>query len=581
MRTSNNEKRFFFILNEINILYFVFLIFFKRDVCLYKIRPFNKIATIPLNFIVNICYKYKLFIYINEIDEIDLIGDRWLFDGYPHHNAEDRYLELNDLLQSSRGYHYWFDPFNDYSYSFKAINKRYVDDTVKDVLWLEWLNNKLEGSSYTIVGVYADLDAYFTKKKNSILIIFWNIFCNILTFISGTIYFIYWLFVRTRPYKITKVYYDVIADNDLGMRVFFDRIVEKSGSMIFYNWREKNKKLDDNTIDINDASVGFFKFISLVVLFLRDVLFLIVQTRSWDSIFFFMHFRQIIARYCHEALFFKFQAKSFFIIDDYSKEHIVRTMVLRKFGIKSVSTNHGLPFRINQAGIWKYVDYDIYYVYGLFIYQKYYQKTWSKNIDVKAVGSLRIPVEYYPKMSLTNRSKDILFLWGRTEDSVYDTMLIDAIYCMADAFKDRKIYVRPKPTRISDHSTDNLLNTLSSNSRKNIILEDEDLLGQYLTYELMVNCMYAIGVGSTTVAESVQCGCISFFLDYDKRTEDVYYQNFPQLCVDNVDEAINRIKDIEAKKYNYNFDKLNGLIDLSRVDPIDNIRKDLGLTELK
>jgi len=308
-----------------------------------------------------------------------------------------------------------------------------------------------------------------------------------------------------------------------------------------------------------------------------DSLYLVIQTRSWDSVFFFMQFRQIIARYCYEAFFSKFQAKSFFVMDDYAKEHIVRSMVLRKLGIKSVSMNHGLPFRINQAAIWKYVDYDIYYVYGLFIYEKYYQKTWSNNIDVKAVGSLRIPAEYYPKILLTNRSKDILFLWGKTEDIAYDTMLIEAIYCMADMFKDRKIYVRPKPTRIADNSADNLLNMLSSNPRENIVIEDKDLLGQYLTYELMINCMYAIGVGSTAVAESIQCGCISFFLDYDKRTEDVYYQNFPQLCVDNIDDTINRIKDIESGKYYYNFNKLSGLIDLSRVDPINSIRKDLGL----
>jgi hypothetical protein len=575
--TPNSKKRFFFILNEINFLYFIILMLLKQNVCLYRIRPFNKLFTIPLRFVVNICYKHNLFIYIKEISEIDLIGDRWVFDGYPHFNTKEKYDAINCLLKINRKYNYWQDPFNDYSYSYKAINKEYIDTVVKDVLWIEWLNSKLNGTSYTIIGKYEDINLYLTKKKMSIFSSGWNILCNTLTFIFGSMYFIYWLLIRTRPYKISKVYYDIIADNDLGMRAFYNKIVEKNDSMVFYSWRENNKKHDNVTININNALVDFSKFILLVVSFLRDVLFLITQSRSWDSILFFMQFRQVIARYRYEAFFFKFHAKVFFINDDYSNEHIVRTMVLRKLGIKSVSTNHGLPFRINQAGIWKYIDYDVYYVYGLFIYQKYYQQTWSNYMNVKAIGSLRIPTKYYPKMSLTSRSKDILFLWGRTEDIRYDNMLIDAIYSMADAFKDRKIYVRPKPTRISDHSTDNLLKSLSSNPKENIILKDKDLLGQYLTYDLMTNCMYSIGVGSTTVAESVQCGCISFFLDYDKRTKDVYYQNFQQLCVDNVDEAIKRIKDVEIGKYSYNFEKLNGLIDLSRVDPIDAIRKDLNL----
>lgn len=578
MYMLKNKKKYFFILNEINVLYFIFLVFISRDVYLYKIRVFNKAATVPLSYIVSICYKYKLFKYIHELQEIDLTDDRWIYENYPHYDNEKTYIELYGLLKNNRRYEYWNDPFNDYLYSFKAVNYSYIHSIVKDVLWVEWLDKKFRNSSYSLVGSYSDLEIYFLKNKNIKLIKVWNVLCNLFTLISGGGYLFYWLLIRTRPYKIKKVYYELIADNELSMREFFSGLVENKRSIVFYNWRNKNRKLEDNEISLTASRIDVFRFAFLIFFFIRDSLFFLKKAILWDSVLFFEQFRQIITRYTYEAFFLKHSAKSFFVMDDYANEHIVRTMVLRNFGIKSISYNHGLPFRINQAHIWKYIDYDLYYVYGMFIYNKYYKKTWSNKTIVKAVGSLRIPTKCYPKMKIQDRPKDILFLWSRTEKTKFDNELINAIYVLSDTFKDRKIYVRPKPTRIADGAANNLLKVLVSHPRDNIILEDEDLTGMYLTYDLMVKSTYAIGVGSTAVAEAVQCGCISFFLDYDKRTDDVYYRNFKELCVENISDVILKIKGIESKVFEYDFKKLNGLIDLSQKNQIDIVFQDLNLS---
>ena len=195
----------------------------------------------------------------------------------------------------------------------------------------------------------------------------------------------------------------------------------------------------------------------------------------------------------------------------------------------------------------------------------------------KDVGSLRIPKELYSEKQNKRRSKDILFLWGKSESKKIDCLLINTIYTLADEFIDRKLYVRPKPSRISDNSTSRLFEILDLYPRKIIILEDKDLTGKHLTYELMIKCKYAVSIGSTALAEAIQLGCISFFLDYDYKTKDVYYKNFPHLCVYNVDEMINRIKGLESKSETYNFEKLNDLINQKIIDPIPLIRKDLEL----
>jgi hypothetical protein len=252
-------------------------------------------------------------------------------------------------------------------------------------------------------------------------------------------------------------------------------------------------------------------------------------------------------------------------------------MVLRKFNILSVITNHGLPYLVNQVGIWKYVDYDIYYAYGTLLYKRYYCKTWSNNTIVKAVGSLRMPAKNCSGVLIKDRPKDILFLWGFTDSTLFNKRLIEYIFLIADEFKDKKIYVRPKPSRIKDGKSDLLLKTILQNKRSNIFLCDDTDDGS-LTYRLMMKSTYAVGVGSTAVAEAVQSGCFSFFIDYNKSAKDVYYRNFPQLCVNNVDEVISAIKDIEFGNYEYDFNALSDLINFSGVDPVETMRQDLGLS---
>ena len=70
--------------------------------------------------------------------------------------------------------------------------------------------------------------------------------------------------------------------------------------------------------------------------------------------------RQVIFK----ALFERFHLKYFLARDDYNFEHILRTNELRKNNCKSLGIAHGLPVPEAVCGTWRYIDFDIYYIFG-------------------------------------------------------------------------------------------------------------------------------------------------------------------------------------------------------------------------
>ena len=93
--------------------------------------------------------------------------------------------------------------------------------------------------------------------------------------------------------------------------------------------------------------------------------------------------RQVIFK----ALFERFHLKYFLARDDYNFEHILRTNELRKNNCKSLGIAHGLPVPEAVCGTWRYIDFDIYYIFGKHLYQEYYLQTWCNIGQVKVTGA--------------------------------------------------------------------------------------------------------------------------------------------------------------------------------------------------
>ena len=79
------------------------------------------------------------------------------------------------------------------------------------------------------------------------------------------------------------------------------------------------------------------------------------------------------------------------------------------------------------------------------------------------------------------------------------------------------------------------------------------------------------------VVEALQFGQMSFFADLMPEQKTCIYRDFPEICVSSAEEAVKRIRAIEAGEETYPLESLGSLVDLSGRVFFDVIREDLGL----
>ncbi len=148
--------------------------------------------------------------------------------------------------------------------------------------------------------------------------------------------------------------------------------------------------------------------------------------------------------------------------------------------------------------------------------------------------------------------------------------VIDTLVNIAQAFPERTVYFRPKRLEMVDE-VDAALDRLAGGRPGNIRVTHE------LAYDLIFKASYVLSDPSTLVAECIQFGMPTFAAKFIPEWKNLYYDEFPDLCVDSVEAFIERIKDIEAGTYRYPFEAYADLVDLSGAVIWDTIRSDLGL----
>lgn len=267
------------------------------------------------------------------------------------------------------------------------------------------------------------------------------------------------------------------------------------------------------------------------------------------------------------ALFGVFRFRHFFGRDDYNVDHILRTQECRRVGTVSVGIAHGIMALNIVEPMVRHTDFDLFYAYGRDIYEKYNRGHWSDRMIVRDVGSWGMNREQIARLPLP-RPNDILFFVTPYIDSLE---FLRVGFAIARAFPDRKILVKLKPGSTDALDYPAIARMLTEGAPSNVVWTQED------TYELFLWARYAFGGLSTTVAEAIQYGLASFFLDMDDVANLVHYRAYPQMCVRTAAEAIERIRDIEEGRWVYPRESFAGLIDLSGRVVFDVMRADLGM----
>lgn len=257
---------------------------------------------------------------------------------------------------------------------------------------------------------------------------------------------------------------------------------------------------------------------------------------------------------------------AFWSRDDYSFEHALRTAELRRAGIVSIGINHGLPVYPTIEPAWRYIDYDLYYVFGRRLYEGYYQRTWSAAMRVEPIGSVNV-ARARRQFASQERDHDIVYF----ASPYYNDALVPIVTAIARAFPDRRLLVKIKPSRRLDGRGLDTAELLRQ-AAPNIVEVSTD------SYELMTHHRYALACASTVAAETVQFGMMTFVFDIFPAADPFYYRDFPEMCLRSGEEAVEYIRAIEAGIRRYPFERLGGLVDLSGRSAFDAIRQGLGLS---
>ena len=272
-------------------------------------------------------------------------------------------------------------------------------------------------------------------------------------------------------------------------------------------------------------------------------------------------------RAVYKALFNRFRFQYFWGRDDYNTDHIIRSQELRKTGGVSMGIMHGLPSICKVMHQFRHLDYDVYYMFGREQYESFYQFTWPTHTRAKAIGSFGASRGELERLKEPRPKNIACFL----SPSFHQVKVMEALETLARAFPDRKVFINIKAQKHLTGAFADALEDLKNRGPDNLVIDDRR------SYELLFQRRYVVNESSTLTAEAIQFGLYGFALDLDSRVKSLYYRRFPEICLNSGEEAAERIRDIEAGRWDYPRHLLGSLIEMSGRVPWDVIREDLGL----
>jgi hypothetical protein len=475
------------------------------------------------------------------------------YDGYP---GDSFYRPYSPDIENGMRHHvakFETHPvLGPYAYAFRKALSHYCQEMLNLTGAIAWISDRLPREEWRAMGVndlfieVARLSGFLIDEFNIRRISYPAKLASTLNSIILSLAMIAWIVVRIRPvvrvrsFKIaldrsSPIEPDIAAlardPNDV-------LIVERNRS----NKGEKVPRLNKYTrVTIDDGRVTFRQAIKLIFSMLKEAAWLWKDFSNIDPWLYLYLLLNIVKRPIYAAFFNRFPCMVFWGRDDYSMTHIVRNQEVRKIGGTTIGVAHGLPYNtfISQ---WREIDFDLYYVLGIDLYNSYYKYCWPIYMKVEAIGNVLITPEIRASV-LLKRTKDIAFF-----ATVMPTLpeLMNQVIKIARLFPERLVWVREKPGR--DATALQQFRQLCNNLPSNVVVHIKRD-----PFDLLLEVGYVITGTSTVIAEAVGLGAIGFVLDIDPKIRHLYFRRFPWLIATSGEEIVNRILAIESKREEYPF----------------------------
>ncbi len=456
----------------------------------------------------------------------------------------------------------------------------YVDNGLFQVSRLRYFRNRFKGANRTVIGVpddvaiwyqrYFGIDRELTFERP---VMPWRVL-NLAAVLIHVARSALWAFSHFHVGPIEKKEVLLGADYIADKRYMYllRQVTDdaKDVQLIYRNKQQEQEIRADAESQIfegclrTDGVVPLAKLAGIVAENIRTTLGLYKSVNRFPNAPCFEILKFPFYQMIYRGLTERYRFANFFGRDDYDSQHIIRASELRKKGVQSIGISHGLPVPETVRGVWRYLDFDIYYTFGTHLYRTHYKTTWAPLMKVKAVGSFGMTREQLSRLG-PKPTKDIVYFCGTMPG---DEEPFRWAKELARHFPDRKVYIKHK------RSNNGRLHEGQAYSRS-----EEDLPNLIDTsetaYELMLRCQYALSTpNSTIVVEGVQFGLNTFAWD-PAYLGTSYYRAFPDLCVSELTQMIERIENIESGKWTYPRQKFSELVDQSGRVIFDVIRADL------
>lgn len=458
------------------------------------------------------------------------------------YDLADHALTIDTILQGKTGRDVVFVGVNkNLARIVRAYSGNRTPTTMHDWTWLRWAFNFLQS-----VGVY--------------------------------VYILLWSLVRTRiKLPPAKRFFlgSTYANKDHRLITNLEDIADSRDDvcMVFYGRQQAadaRRYLDFD--GFNECLLGDARFTPTSFLranwnAIRDIVRVYAKTGDCR----YTHFRRFVKlvwhRTAYAALFQTYKFRYFWGRDEINADHMIRTQELRKIGGCSVGTHHGMPTTNIVSPHRYFQDFDVLFTFGTHLYETYYQNAFPKHMEIIPIGAFGMSRRQMASIPAV-RSRDIVIF---TNLSLEHESFIATMVALAEAFPDRKIFFKSKGGYEKPFQA--LLDQIAS-IPGNVEICDPDYR---LTYDLMINCGYAVSSHSTAGAEAIYYGLKTFILDNQPPNFPLYFRDFPGLCFREPREVVERIRKIEAGETAYPWQAYAGLVDMSNRNPFDVIRERMGL----
>ena len=553
-------------LTELNFLRFIYDIFFLR-------KKYCVIST--YSYVFN--HSSFLQKIVNILHEKDLIKIKDDFsEEIPYADTGDckRLTDVFAVSEQWMNSNFNFQRYDYYQNSVTHIISNRSYNLYEQCIDLFWLSKKI----LVPRSDHLQRSFYYYRYKLKIKKNYWEYltkyFLNFSLFILAYSHFLYWLFTHIN-FFYKKEKYRFAVDYVGGSRdmKFWDYVNPKKEETLVvvrdtYTKNNFKEYIKDYKVVSDDSGVfGFFLAIKFFSIYIKDSIFLFFKSINLPP----DYYRQICflpnKKIKYKAFFNNYNCSFFWGRDDYNHQHILRSYELRKVGGISMGCNHGVESINSFAFQLRQIDFDYYYMHGLFQYLKTYKKYWPKKMIVKGIGSFFSNPEQHQKINKTN-GKNVAVI---VAPSFHQDSIFKSVINLAENFPDLIFWISTKAkhrTQSGDFSKkyQKLLKT-----KKNIKENVDDV------YNLISDCKYVFSESSTLLAEAVFFDKVALCFDPEpEKFKYLYYRNFPELVFKDTESIIKKIRKTISKSNNfYTNSDLNLLINKTKCHPWHFIKKDI------